>query len=63
MQFTISERDVGQTGRYDISIAPNIVLHLLKIEFKIIPYLSHRKEWTGWDLNPRPQPVFSKAAL
>jgi hypothetical protein len=30
----------------------------------IIPYLYNRKRWTGWDdLNPRPQPAFSEAAL
>jgi hypothetical protein len=27
-------------------------------ELKLIPYLYHRKKWTGWDLNPRPQPAF-----
>ena len=29
-------------------------------EFKPIPYLQHKKKWTGWDLNPRPQPAFFK---
>jgi hypothetical protein len=25
--------------------------------------LYNRKKWTGWELNPRPQPAFSKVAL
>jgi len=25
--------------------------------------LYNRKKWTGWELNPRPQPAFSKIAL
>ena len=23
-----------------------------------MPQFPHRKKWTGWDLNPRPQPTF-----
>jgi len=30
---------------------------LIKNELNLIPYFQHRKKWTGWDLNPRPQPT------
>jgi hypothetical protein len=36
---------------------------MTKIEFKTIPYSTRLKKWTGWELNPRPQPAFSKRAV
>ena len=35
---------------------------ILKLNLKPIPYLQHKKKWKGWDLNPQPQPLFSKTA-
>jgi hypothetical protein len=28
-----------------------------------MPLFYNKKRWTGWELNPRPQPAFSKVVL
>jgi hypothetical protein len=38
-----------------IGIARLFVRQLSKIVLILIPYFPHRKRWTGWELNPRPQ--------
>ena len=52
---TFVGQNVGQTVGYVLALLLDFVRQLVKSELNLIPYFYNSKEWTGWDLNPRPQ--------
>jgi hypothetical protein len=36
---------------------------IVKNKLNSVPKFPRGKKWTGWELNPRPEPAFSKAVL